>query len=345
MTSNQQYNIFVPGRLLLFGDHADWPTLFQKDNDTIVDGYALVIGIEYGIYSIIQKSNIVHIKSNYNNFTYEYKQVADKPQTNQDKNSFLDYAIGTAHYMINKYSVGGIDVNSYKTTLPVCRGLSSSAAMCMTLVRGYNLVYNLSLSEEDEMNDGFEAERSCGSGCGRIDQTCILGKGVRLLHFHNDEIDIKNIKSKSVIPLLWIDLGILKDVKGIINDLMRAYPYAKNPNEQLIHDTLGSINNMIVTNAIDYFKDGNIASIGKLMNQAQLVFDKNVAPYSPHRLNSPYGHALLNDNDIMKWSLGGKMVTQGDSSVILIFDNTEIRENANIEIKNRYGYNTMIIDA
>ena len=41
--------LFVPGRLCLFGEHSDWAGKYRTMNADIVAGAAIVSGIEQGI--------------------------------------------------------------------------------------------------------------------------------------------------------------------------------------------------------------------------------------------------------------------------------------------------------
>ena len=47
--------IFVPGRLCLFGKHSDWAGAQRIFNSAIVPGEAIVTGIEQGIRAKVNK--------------------------------------------------------------------------------------------------------------------------------------------------------------------------------------------------------------------------------------------------------------------------------------------------
>ena len=48
--------LFVPGRLCLFGEHTDWAGHYRTMNADILPGMAIVSGIEQGIYAEVEKS-------------------------------------------------------------------------------------------------------------------------------------------------------------------------------------------------------------------------------------------------------------------------------------------------
>lgn len=57
-------------------------------------------------------------------------------QTEAQKGDFFSYAAGTAYQMLRRYGgrVHGLMIHNYRSTLPMAKGLSSSAAICV-LVR------------------------------------------------------------------------------------------------------------------------------------------------------------------------------------------------------------------
>lgn len=47
--------LFVPGRLCLFGEHTDWAGKYRTMNADIAPGASIVTGIEQGIYAEVEK--------------------------------------------------------------------------------------------------------------------------------------------------------------------------------------------------------------------------------------------------------------------------------------------------
>ena len=54
------------------------------------------------------------------------------------KGGFFSYACGVAYQIQTRYHVRGVDIDNYATTLPACKGLSSSAAICVLVARAFN---------------------------------------------------------------------------------------------------------------------------------------------------------------------------------------------------------------
>ena len=72
---------------------------------------------------------------------------------------------------------------------------------------------------------------------------------------------------------------------------------------------------------------GDAESLGKLMVEAQQLFDFNVAPMCPEELTSPKLHDVLNDPVIGRLSYGGKGVgSQGDGSVQFLAKDKESQQ-------------------
>ena len=48
-------DLFVSGRLCLFGEHSDWAGYYTRINSRIEPGAAIVTGIDLGIYAHVEK--------------------------------------------------------------------------------------------------------------------------------------------------------------------------------------------------------------------------------------------------------------------------------------------------
>ena len=59
---NNYIDLFVPGRLCIMGEHSDWAGKYRNVNNKIEKGYAIVTGIEEGIYARVKASSKFIIK-------------------------------------------------------------------------------------------------------------------------------------------------------------------------------------------------------------------------------------------------------------------------------------------
>lgn len=312
--------LFVPGRLCLFGEHTDWAGHYRTMNADIKPGAAIVTGIEQGIYAEVEKSSIFELYSS----ASEIKDVWQDFSCRMDEielkriaksGSFFCYCAGVASYMHEWYKVGGVRIRITDMTLPMKSGLSSSAAICVLVARAFNQLYNLNLNTLGEMNIAYLGELRTSSRCGRLDQACAFGVKPNLMTFDGDEIEVRSLNVKKPLHWVFADLCAEKDTIKILSDLNKAYPFPNSDAERAEHEALGEQNLEIVDRAIKYMAEGDAESLGKLMNEAEALFDEKVAPMS-QALYSPKLHAVLKDSFILPLVWGGKGVgSHGDGSV------------------------------
>ncbi|MBQ8065879.1 MAG: hypothetical protein IJQ76_11515 [Prevotella sp.] len=323
--------LFVPGRLCLFGEHTDWAGHYRTMNADILPGAAIVTGIEQGIYAEVEKSPIfemysdaTEIDSVWSDFSCRMNEAELKSVAKSG--SFFCYCAGVASYMLEWYKVGGVRIRITDMTLPMKSGLSSSAAICVLVARAFNLLYKLNLNTLGEMNIAYLGELRTSSRCGRLDQACAFGVKPNLMTFDGDEIEVKALNVKK--PLYWVfaDLCAEKDTIKILSDLNKAYPFASNDAEQNLHRALGEWNHDVVQRAMRYMADGDVEALGRLMTEAEDMFDKYIAPMSP-ALWAPKLHETLHDAQIQPLVYGGKGVgSHGDGSVQFLAKSAEAQQ-------------------
>ena len=312
--------LFVPGRLCLFGEHTDWAGHYRTMNADIKPGAAIVTGIEQGIYAEVEKSSIFEMYSTAGEIDDVWQDFSCRMDEGELKRiaksgSFFCYCAGVASYMLEWYKVGGVRIRITSMTLPMKSGLSSSAAICVLVARAFNLLYNLNLNTLGEMNIAYLGELRTSSRCGRLDQACAFGVKPNLMTFDGDEIEVRSLNVKKHLYWVFADLCAEKDTIRILSDLNKAYPFPSNEAEKAEHEALGSRNLEIVNRAVNYMAEGKAEELGRLMTEAEALFDAQVAPMSV-ALWSPKLHAVLNDPVIIPMVWGGKGVgSHGDGSV------------------------------
>ena len=312
--------LFVPGRLCLFGEHTDWAGHYRTMNADIKPGAAIVTGIEQGIYAEVEKSSIFEMYSTAGEIDDVWQDFSCRMDEGELKRiaksgSFFCYCAGVASYMLEWYKVGGVRIRITSMTLPMKSGLSSSAAICVLVARAFNLLYNLNLNTLGEMNIAYLGELRTSSRCGRLDQACAFGVKPNLMTFDGDEIEVRSLNVKKHLYWVFADLCAKKDTIKILSDLNKAYPFPSNEAEKAEHEALGSRNLEIVNRAVNYMAEGKAEELGRLMTEAEALFDAQVAPMSV-ALWSPKLHAVLNDPVITPMVWGGKGVgSHGDGSV------------------------------
>ena len=324
-------DIFIPGRLCLCGEHSDWAATYREVNPMINKGYSIVLGIDKGVYLRVYKSKKFE-------YVYDKKSIKiDDIKKLEKFDPFFDYVVSTAKLVTQKYQVEGIKIICTKMTLPIKKGLASSAAICMAIIRAYNQVYSLKISIKEEMELAYQAENLTGSKCGKLDQICGYGKGVRFIEFDRRYIISQNINIKQEFYYLLIDLNSSKNTKKILDDLNNEYPFPQNKKSLNLYRTLGKVNERVNRKAKEYIETANIKKLGLLMNKAQLIFDKNVSEYSSE-LKAPRLHNLILFLKKIKGVLGIKGVgSQGDGMAQVLVEKEEIQNIKKI-VKKIYNY-------
>jgi UTP-glucose-1-phosphate uridylyltransferase/mevalonate kinase len=290
-------------------------------NADIVPGAAIVTGVEQGIYAEVEKSEHFMMRNEAAELSdvwadFDCRMQSDQLREVAGSESYFSYAAGVASYVKDHYTVGGIKITLKKMTLPMKKGLSSSAAICVLVARAFNRLYALNLNTQGEMYIAFKGEQRTRSRCGRLDQACAFGVVPVSMRFDGDDIAVERLVVKETLYWVFADLNTQKDTIKILADLNKCYPFAETETERKVHEALGERNREIIGRAIEYMRRGDAPALGALMTEAQRLFDTLVAPACPEQLTAPALHVFLDDENIKTLVYGGKGVgSQGDGSI------------------------------
>ena len=326
--------IFVPGRLCLFGEHSDWAGKYRPINPALAKGYAVIVGTNQGIHAVIRPHpDSLVFKATLNNGDRAVPiHLPMHPPTllaEAKIGGFASYVAGAAYQMLTRYGVAGLEVDNYLTDLPIQKGLSSSAAICVLIARAFNQLYQLQLTVREEMELAYLGERTTPSQCGRMDQGCAYGGQPILMTFDGDRVDLQTVTVKQPIHLVIVNLGGRKDTQQILRDLNRAYPFAETPIHQQVQQYLGAINRQMIQAAITALEQGSAERLGALMTETQADFDRLMTPACSDQLAAPKLHQLLSHPALQPYIYGGKGVgSQGDGSAQLVAKNRESQAEA-----------------
>jgi len=309
--------LFVPGRLCLFGEHSDWAAHFGRH-----PGYCLVVGTDQGLSAEARPAEQFVVETLVPDVvgrpTGRTRQMAcpweagQLRQAAEDRDEFFRYCAGTAHEMLTRPGVtGGLELRITAMDLPLKRGVSSSAAVCILVAKAFDAVYELGLFPHELMDAAYRGERLTGSQCGRMDQACIYGKTPVLLTFTGrGDARVEPAFPGGPLPMFLVDLAGRKDTVRILEDLREAYEHSEP-----LRRALGPGNERILRRAYRAVNAGDAAELGRLMTEAQAVFDREIAPHSPEQLASPLLHGVLGLESIAAHIHGGKGVgSQGDGT-------------------------------
>ena len=103
--------LFVPGRLCLFGEHTDWAGKYRTMNADIVPGASIVTGIEQGIYAEVEKSSIFEMYSEAPEIADVWQDFACRMNETELKNvaksgSFFSYFFHSiSRFLSSRFSI------------------------------------------------------------------------------------------------------------------------------------------------------------------------------------------------------------------------------------------------
>jgi UTP-glucose-1-phosphate uridylyltransferase/mevalonate kinase len=332
--------LFVPGRICLFGEHSDWAGGYRRINAEIEKGYTLITGTDQGIYAEVEPHPTSLVLSSITPEgeamgPYEIPMQAKALLDEAQKGGFWSYIAGVAYQVLTNYHVRGLVINNYKTDLPVKKGLSSSAAICVLAARAFNRIYDLKLTIRGEMELAYQGEITTPSRCGRMDQGCAFGNRPVLMVFDGDRLDTIELQVENDLHFVIVDLQAQKDTLEILNRLNRSYPFAENEIEKGVQELLGPINKRITLQSVEALRNSDSERLGALMVEAQAFFDRYATPACPEELTSPMLHRVLGYEPLRPHIWGGKGVgSQGDGTAQFIA-RSEADQQAVIEIIER----------
>ena len=335
-------SLFVPGRICLFGEHSDWAGGYRRTHPTHSPGRALIACTNQGVYAHVRPHpNQLIVHSTLNNGQRVERCVLPMEQGVLEhaaqSGDFYSYAAGVAAEVLTRYAVKGLEIDNYRTDLPVKKGLSSSAAICVLVARAFSQVYSLNLNTEDEADLAYHGERQTGSECGRMDQGCAYGQPI-VMDFDGDSVHVERFTVGQPLHLLLVDLHASKDTRVILRALNECYPTAQTDAHERVQHTLGPVNLDLCSRALSALKRGDAREVGALMTEAQRQFDTHLGPICPEELTAPVLHQTLQSPALQPFVWGGKGVgAQGDGSAQFIARDATALEAAKDVIENQLG--------
>lgn len=323
--------IFVPGRVCLFGEHSDWAGGYRRTNAALEKGYTLIAGTNQGVYADVKphpNKLVFHSTANDGKKkVYEVPMDIAALGAEAEKGTFFSYVAGVACQVLTHYRVRGLEIDNYLTDLPMKKGLSSSAAVCVLVARAFNRVYDLKMTIRGEMEFAYMGEIATPSRCGRMDQGCAYGSRPIMMTFDGERIDVRELSVARDMHFVIVDLKAKKDTREILNSLNHCYPFAENAIQQGVQKYLGQVNARIVGEAAEALGAGDAARVGALMKKAQAEFDKYLIPACASELTAPVLHKVLGYKAIQPFILGGKGVgSQGDGSAQFVVGSEAAQE-------------------
>lgn len=331
---DQTIQLFVPGRVCLFGEHSDWAAGFRRADPNLDRGYAIVTGTNQGLYATVRaNADRFILRSTLPDGTVQgpcdLSMESEALLRAAQAGDFFSYAAGVAHEMLVEHRVGGLEIDNYRTDLPLKKGLSSSAAICVLVARAFGLIYDLKMTIRGEMEKAYRGEILTPSRCGRLDQACAYGNRPILIEFDGEHMTTQRVTAGADLFLVIVDLAAGKDTRKILADLNRCFPSGGGEVGAKVRHFLGAENRRIVREAEAAIEAGDPERIGALMDEAQAAFDEAMIPACPEELTAPVLHRVLSHPSLRTIVLGGKGVgSQGDGTAQFLVRTADDQETA-----------------
>jgi mevalonate kinase len=320
MQAHARDELFVPGRVCLFGEHSDWAGEYRRLDPGIEKGHALIAGTNQGIHALIAEhpTHLVLIATGRDGSRRAPGRIPMAPAAlleEAQRGGFWSYIAGVAYQVLARHDVRGLVLDNDRTDLPVKKGLSSSAAISVLTARAFNRVYDLKLTLEDEMELAYLGETTTGSRCGRMDQACAYGNRPVLMTFDGDRVAAEQVRTERDLHFVIVDLQAGKDTMKILADLHRSFSNAGDAIGRDLRELLGEINRRMVEQAVEALRASDAERLGRLMSEAQGLFDRYAVPACPEELTAPVLHRVLSHPALRAHIWGGKGVgSQGDGA-------------------------------
>ncbi len=323
--------------------------MYRRQNAALEKGYTIISGTTQGLSARctvnVRRLVVRSVLPSGEEHTCDLPMEEEVLLSEAQKGGFFSYAAGVACQFLKNWHVGGLEIDNYRTDLPVKKGLSSSAAFCVLVARAFNRLYDLNLTVQGEMELAYRGEITTPSRCGRMDQGCAYGNRPILMMFDQDLVQVDEITPGGTFSLLIVDLKGRKDTIRILADLNRSYPFAREDRDREVQKYLGEINRDIVERSRRAIETGDAEALGALMTEAQEQFDRHLAPSSPGELEAPLLHRLLSHPPLQKYIHGGKGVgSQGDGTAQLVCAGADARSSAASLIERELGMDCLPLD-
>lgn len=201
-----------------------------------ISGFTLVCATNEGLHArvsalqvpVVRFEHVAHHESKPESKVFEVPMVIEDLLTAARNGGFFSYIAGTAGVVMQheKFRLrqlasadlpAGLHINNHHTTLPMRKGLSSSAAVCVLVATAFDKVYDLGFTQEEIMELAFQVqlmhcttiatqtsikshmyviqgEMATPSRCGRMDQCVVMGPGaVGLMTFGSDRCSLRRL--------------------------------------------------------------------------------------------------------------------------------------------------------
>lgn len=254
----------VPGRICLVGEHNDW-----------AGGAAIVVPVDRHVHVRARPAESLAATAVLDGRALSWR-VGEPPGA-------LLFVPAVAQVVGNAWGVT-IQANVHiEGDLPAGRGFSSSAAVCVALVRAFAELTGREVGVSEAAELAYRAEHDvCGIGCGRLDPLACAWATPLYLRFSGDEVDVEPLPAH--FGLAIGSFRAPRDTAAILATLGRHHR-----GEVAVRDWEGVRRVGAVRGALDGFREqarhakeallnGDPRALGASMDVCQDIYEEELMP-------------------------------------------------------------------
>ena len=193
----------APARANIIGEHTDYATNA---------GHVLPTPLPFHTTVSIQEAtgaagHLSIMSENYGNKPFE-RRADDKPQ-----NHWTDYVVGCVQAIARKAKLRALEIK-IKSDVPIGSGISSSAALCVAVIRTLKELTGLALDDEQIALMAHEAEHDfVGVPCGKMDQfVSSIGRQGQALLLNTKTLTYRHYPLPPNTAIMLVDCGKKHDL-------------------------------------------------------------------------------------------------------------------------------------
>lgn len=141
----QEHVVSSCGRICLIGEHTDWAS------EITGIGQAIVFPTDQMIEASVEKLHTRDLVVESDGKVYRSSLNQEDLLREAVSDSFFSYIAGVSYVILERFpQVDGVQMNC-KSSLPIRKGLSSSAAICRVTAKSFNILSQLNLNDESTL--------------------------------------------------------------------------------------------------------------------------------------------------------------------------------------------------
>jgi mevalonate kinase len=259
--------IAVPGRICLVGEHNDW-----------AGGAAVVVPMDRFVRVRLRPDATLSATA-----VLEGRSLSWRAGEEPGPLRFVPAVATVCGRAWGGACTGAVHIEG---ELPAGRGFSSSAAVCVALVRAFAEAQGRSLSPPEVAELAWEAEAGeCGVNCGRLDPLACAWGTPLFLRFSGNDVDGEPLPAH--FGLAVGSFPTPRDTRAILDTLGRHFR-----GEVAVRDWEGVRRVGAVRGALDGFgeearhakqalRDGDLRALGASMTVCQEIYEEELMPAFP----------------------------------------------------------------